>query len=256
MRRSKVVSVSGEKSTSSPPPTSGRAPAAGCSVHESAEQPLFTSTVAKRSTFRVYICVWALSPTSAAQAATSAAHCIVRVVAGWSRPSAVQTSDLFTIPCTRKSPAIPNRVSIKGRLRRVSARCCSNGRRYTHPGPRRILGLVKISAGLDVAAVSRRGSVKLRTTKECMDTCVAPARCLRGAACFSSPAQLWLPKRFSLLNIQQKVVRPQDTPCTCVQVEQTSLRDIRVTRVLSSHHLLPRTFGLQNVRQMCGFGSA
>ena len=49
----------------------------------------------------------------------------------------------------------------------------------------------------------------------------------------------------SLLHVGDVVEWRKDTPCTCFQVVESCLRDMRVTQVFDSRHLLPRPFGVK-----------
>ena len=48
------------------------------------------------------------------------------------------------------------------------------------------------------------------------------------------------PIAWSSLHVDDKVVRRQDTPRTCVQVMEPFVRDVCVAQILHSRHLLPQ----------------
>ena len=164
--------------------------------------------------------------------------------------------------------SIAGRFSSEGGLRCTSSgRCCSGGR-HTHnhiwsraaskdsSGGKTGLCFCTSSGSCGNSRIS-----KFQTSEHGVDTRGVASRGLGNGAGFSMSV-LWVqefstkttpaltcvaPLAWSILHVDHKVVRRQDTPCTNVQEKKPVVRDVRVAQIFNSCNVLPRSLGLQGV---------
>ena len=158
--------------------------------------------------------------------------------------------------------------TFKGCLRGVSTSRCCIGRGHTHIQSRTASwdssGCEKISwSGLCFGESSGfcvdTWVCKFQTTQDGVNACVVPSGGFSSAAGFSvlelvvqkgstqTASTGSRPRAIakSLLHVGDVVEWRKDTPSARVQVIKPLMRDMRVTQVFDSRHLLPRSFGVE-----------